>query len=175
MNQTRLSNERSGILWEIREREIFLCVRQCSKCCWFLTTYSKFPEEAIISVWPTIFRLEAQVLFRQVTSVVFIGRLSRERAGLAAIALCLCQAHTSASENKYTSMQDSTNRSLGQKIYIYIFLEWKGRVGKRTEVSQLRTNWRRDIWSRNLRPITSRNDKKSTFLCYCICIKTVWV
>jgi hypothetical protein len=46
----------------------------------------------------------------------------------------------------------------GNKILSLFGMKRKGQ--KRTKVSQLRNNWRRDFWYRHLRHITSKNNKK---------------
>ena len=98
----------------------------------------------LLKVW-----FEAPVLLREVICDVFLRWLSWELAAVTVIALYLCQAHMSVlpQSKEAGSMEDSTNQ-----ISFEIMNEKEG-SGNTQKFSQLRNNWRKDFWSRNIRQI----------------------
>ena len=112
------------------------------------------------------FQTQSIHLFRDVTRDMCWRRLYREHAFVAAIALYLCEAHTSVllkSEADRNARQ-CCQFSVAKKKSIFFWSEWKGGIRKCTKVPKLRNNWRRDVWSRNLRPLTYKSNKKRHFL-----------
>ena len=76
MNQTGLNNEKSGILWE-KDGDISVCLMKCSKYCYFLNTYNKFPEDAVLRLLLVLgtFRFEALLCLKEITGHVLFPRL----------------------------------------------------------------------------------------------------